>query len=97
MGFFGGVRYFKTHCFDWLHLLLTALIVLSFSRGSFPSSPLLSSLHPRGPVVIIVKYEAIRLCLHEISMSIDLCDCEESFKQWLLFIYLFIADMFYSF
>lgn len=80
------------YCFDWLHLLLTALIVLSFSSGSFPSS-----LHPRGPVVIIVKYEAIRLCLHEISMSIDLCDCEESFKQWLLFIYLFIADMFYSF
>jgi len=80
------------YCFDWLHLLLTALIVLSFSSVS-----LLSSLYPRGPVVIIVKYEAIRLCLHEISMSIDLCDCKESVKQWLLFIYLFIADMFYSF
>lgn len=45
---FFSVRYFKTYCFDWLHLLLTAFVVLSFSSGSFSFSPLLFSSPPQA-------------------------------------------------
>lgn len=54
-------------------------------------------IYPCWTLIIIVKYEAIWLCLHEISMSIDLCDCVQSFKQWFLFIYTLIVHMFHQF
>lgn len=74
----------KGHGSDWTSPDSVLCVILGefFFYPSIPSLFHLPIIYPYRALVVIVKYEAISLCLHEISMSIDLCDCTESFKQW---------------